>query len=226
MNRLHRMAILGGALALGSCADRTDSAAQPYAQFDEHNNLLRPKGYRTWVFAGTAATPKSQDSTVLFPDFQNVYVDPEGYRYWKEHGEWKDGTILVKELLRAGDSVSAVGRGFFQGDHFSVSAEVKDSKRFADTPGGWNYFKFVDLKNHVLTDKSVPQGMKCAGCHVKNAVEGSVFYQYYPAIQAAKGFGKDNPEDLNTRKGLVADYKYVGLLKQYVAGLTASEKGH
>jgi hypothetical protein len=219
MHSLHLMGLLSVVLALGSC---TDHAAKPYAQFDEHNNLLRPKGYRTWVFAGTAATPKSQDSTVLFPDFQNVYVDPEGYQYWKEHGEWKDGTILVKELLRAGDSVSAVGRGFFQGDYFSVSAEVKDSKRFADMPKGWNYFKFVDVKNHILTDKSAPQGLKCAGCHVANAVEDSVFYQYYPAIRVAKSFGKGNPEDLNTRKGLVADYKYIGLLKQYVAGLKKS----
>jgi hypothetical protein len=198
--------------------------ATEYAQFDENNNLIRPKGYRSWVFAGTAATPKSHDSTVFFPDFQNVYIDPEGYKYWKEHGEWKEGTIFVKELLRAGDTISAVGRGFYQGDHYSVSAMVKDSKRFPDMHDGWNYFRFVDAQKHILVEKSAPLGAKCGSCHLPNAIDGNIFYQYYPNILQAKGFGTGDPEDLNTRKGLDPGYKYVRMTSEYLKTQTRSKK--
>jgi len=192
------------------------ASSEGYARFDDSNNLLRPTGYRSWVFAGTAATPKSHDSTVFFPDFQNVYIDPDGYKYWKEHGEWKEGTIFVKELLRTGDSVSPVGKGFYQGAHYSVSAMVKDSKRFPNMHNGWNYFKFVDWNKHELTDKSAPLGNACASCHLPNAMDGDIFYQYYPVILAAKGFGMGDPEDLNKRDGLDPGYKYVRATSEYL----------
>ena len=218
MKRLNALIALTAILLIGMVtfalnAFRPSSA---YAEFDRNNNLLRPKGYRTWVFAGTCTTPKKLDSTVFFPDFQNIYIDPEGYKYWKEHGAWKEGTIFVKELLRAGDTVSAVGKGFYQGDHYSVSAMVKDSKRFPNMHNGWNYFRFTDVKNHILTDKSEALGAKCATCHAKSAIDGDIFYQYYPNILEAKGEGKRNSEDENTRKGLVANYKFQRAVSRYL----------
>jgi len=185
-----------------------DTTEIVYAQFDADNNLIRPLNYRTWVFAGTATTPKSHDPKAIFPDFQNVYIDPVGYAYWKKHGTWKEGTILVKELLRAGDTTSSVGNGFFQGAHFEVAATVKDSKRFPDMHGGWNYFGYADFKKNKLNEKSPPLGNQCAACHMQNAIDGDVFYQYYPVILAAKGYGDGNPENENMREGLVPDYRY------------------
>jgi len=187
-----------------------------YAVFDADNNLIRPKGYRSWVFAGTGTTPKVLDNNVLFPDHQNIYIDPAGFKYWKEHGEWKEGTIFVKELVRAGDTVSPVGKGFFHGDYYSISAMVKDSKRFPEMHNGWNYFGFVDKQNYKITNSAKPLGMKCASCHIPNAIDGDVFYQYYPVILGAKGFGKGNPEDADTRKGLVPDYTYERPTSEYL----------
>ncbi|MEO7523578.1 MAG: cytochrome P460 family protein [Ferruginibacter sp.] len=199
--------------------EAASSEDKQYAVFDDNNNLLRPKDYRSWVFAGTATTPKSHDPKAIFPDFQNVYIDPVSYAYWKKHGKWREGTILVKELLRQGDTVSSVGHGYFQGAHFEVAATVKDSKRFPDMKDGWNYFGFADFKKNILNSISVPLGNQCANCHVKNAIEGDVFYQYYPVILAAKGYGDGNPENENTRPGLVADYKYVSAVKDFVKKL-------
>ena len=215
-------------LALVSCADKKGKQdsdivksedEKTYAKFDEKNNLLRPKDYRSWVFVGTSSTPKSQDPKVLFPDFQNVYIDPVGYAYWKKHGKWKEGTVIVKELLREGDTNSAVGHGFFQGAYYDLSAQVKDSTRFPDMHDGWNYFGYADFKKNVLTATSAPLGINCASCHVQNAADGAVFYQYYPILQDAKGYGEGNPENEDTRPGLVPNYKYEGLVTEYMKSL-------
>lgn len=228
-NSLFAMGLL--VVALTSCTDNKKTVStsneftsgeaedKTYAFFDKKNNLIRPKDYRSWVFAGSAATPKSHDPKAGFPDFQNVYVDPVSYAYWKKYGKWREGTILVKELLRQGDTVSSVGRGFYQGAHFEVAAEVKDSKRFPDMNGGWNYFGFADFKKNKLNAISVPLGNQCADCHIKNAIEGDVFYQYYPVIKTAKKYGDGSPENDSTREGLVVDYKYKRELTAYMKAL-------
>ncbi|MEO6499343.1 MAG: cytochrome P460 family protein [Mucilaginibacter sp.] len=199
--------------------DATSSKEKQYAVFDDNNKLIRPVDYRSWVFMGTSSTPKSQDPNVIFPDFQNVYIDPVSFAYWKKHGEWREGTIMVKELLRQGDTVSSVGHGFFQGAHFEVAAQVKDSKRFPQMHNGWNYFGFADFKKLKLNETSMALGAQCASCHNTTAIDGDVFYQYYPVILAAKGYGDGNPENENTRPGLVADYKYVSAVKDSVKNL-------
>lgn len=215
-------------LALVSCADKKNKQdsdivksedENTYARFDEKNNLLRPKDYRSWVFVGASTTPKSQDPNVIFPDFQNVYVDPVSFAYWKKYGDWREGTIMVKELLREGDTNSSVGHGYFQGAHFEVAAQVKDSTRFPDMQDGWNYFGFADFKRNILTATSAPLGIGCASCHVQNAADGAVFYQYYPVLQAAKGYGEGNPENEDTRPGLIPNYKYTGLVTEYMKSL-------
>ena len=208
-----------------SCSDektKSESTAanspeeRQFAVFDDKNNLIRPKDYRSWIFMGTSSTPKSEDPNVIFPDFQNVYIDPVSFAYWKKHGEWREGTIIVKELLRAGDTNSSVGHGHFQGAHFEVAAQVKDSKRFPKMHNGWNYFGYADFKKNILNETSMPLGTNCSGCHNKTAVDGDVFYQYYPVIQAAKGYGDGNPENESTRPGLVADYKYQAAVIDFV----------
>ena len=217
--------LIVGMVACTEMNDKSDTAEaisskdKQYAVFDENNNLLRPKDYRSWIFMGTSSTPKSEDPNVIFPDFQNVYIDPVSFAYWKKHGEWREGTIIVKELLRQGDTVSSVGHGFFQGAHFEVAAQVKDSKRFPKMHNGWNYFGFADFKKLVLNDASIPLGNQCANCHNKTAIDGDVFYQYYPVIQVAKRYGDGNPENENTRPGLVADYKYVSAVLDSVKNL-------
>ncbi len=42
----------------------------------------------------------SNEPEVIFPDFQNVYIEPPSYVYWKKHSKCREGTIFVKKLLR------------------------------------------------------------------------------------------------------------------------------
>ncbi|MEZ9526438.1 cytochrome P460 family protein [Enterovibrio norvegicus] len=173
-----------------------------YYQFDDEGNLLRPMNYREWIFAGTGTTPKSVHPDVLFPDFQNIYIDPYSYQVWKETGAFPDGTIVVKEVIKLGKTDSPVGKGFWQGDYISLSAEIKSKSRFPDTHGNWNFFNWTNRAEEKLNDKASALGARCSGCHVENAPEGGVFYNHFAVLRDAKGFGKGAPENLNTRKGL------------------------
>lgn len=175
---------------------------QDYYVFNEQGELLRPQNYRTWIFVGTGATPKSHDSTAAFPDFQNIYIDPESYEFWKENGYYREGTIMVKELIRKGDTIAPIGRGFFQGEAYSLSATIKDTARFKDMPGGWQYFKYADYEKGLLTESSPMLGTKCTGCHSRSQAGLGPFTEYYLVLRDAKSIGKENPENLATRKGL------------------------
>jgi len=178
-----------------------------YYRYNAKGELERPKDYRTWVFAGTGTTPVSVDPMALFPDFQNIYIDPESYRFWKENGFYREGTIFVKELLRRGDTVSPIGKGFFQGNHYSLSATIKDTIRFPDVPGGWQYFKFTNYEAMNLNPSSPALGAACYTCHSHTAKGYGPFTELYPILLDARNYGKDNPENRNTRKGLDEDMK-------------------
>ncbi|WP_048506802.1 cytochrome P460 family protein [Chryseobacterium angstadtii] len=173
----------------------------PYT-FDEKGELIRPTNYRTWVFAGTGTTPKAHDSTAIFPDFQNIYIDPESYEYWKENGYFREGTIFVKELIRKGDTISPIGKGFYQGEAYSLSATIKDTVRFPNSPGGWEYFKYTDYEKGILTESSPALGGSCISCHSNAKAGYGPFHELYMVLRDAKKAGKNNPENLNTRGGL------------------------
>lgn len=199
-----RISILS-VITLAGVAACTNGAGtkQAYYAFNKQGALIRPAGYRTWVFAGTGATPLSHDSTALFPDFQNIYIDPESYQFWKENGYYREGTILVKELIRKGDTVAPIGKGYWEGEAYSLSATIKDTARFPHAPGGWEYFKFADYTKGVLSETSPVLGGACISCH-SAAKEGyGPFTELYMPMRDARGFGKGNPENSNKRKGLM-----------------------
>lgn len=177
-------------------------AQERYYQFNEAGELLRPLDYRSWVFAGSAATPRSNDNNVLFPDLQFVYIDPVSFQFWQENGYFRDGTILVKEIAYVGETSSPVGNGFFTGEYRSLSATVKDSKQFPETKGNWNYFNWTNRQSHRLNSTAQPLGDTCASCHKANAPEGDVFFNYLSVLRDAKGQGKTAVENHSSRNGL------------------------
>ena len=195
--------LCGLALALPATPSLSQDAT-PYAAFDDAGQLLRPTGYREWIFVGTGTTPEVHDAEALFPDFQNVYIDPVSYAAWIETGEFPEGAILVKELLTLGETETAVGRGFWQDDYRSLSATVRSTARYPDTVGNWNYFNFTDAEAGVLTPAAAPLGTECSDCHVGNAPEGGVFHDLYPVLRVSRGAG-ERVEDRATRGALVPE---------------------
>ena len=113
------------------------SQAEEAAKYNKKGELLQPKNYewREWVYVGTPVTPNSLNPPeAAFPEFHNVYINTESFKHYKKTGEFKDGTVLIKELVSVGATQASSGKGFFEGDFIGLEAAVKDSKRFKDEP--------------------------------------------------------------------------------------------
>lgn len=182
-------------------------APQPYsatarskptgAVFNAKGQLLRPVGWRDWPFIGTPITPNGLNKPVSsFPEFHIVYVDPVGYEHYRRTGTFKDGTMIVKELTLVqknattdgtGSTEESSGRGYFMAEYSGLETSVKDSKRFAKSPGKWAYFTFghvAEAKYKAVTGAEPDE--TCNACHAANAAEDFVFSQHYPVLRGLK----------------------------------------
>jgi hypothetical protein len=166
-----------------TASDHSDQRlGKEHAKFNRAGELVRPVDYREWIFVGAPVTPKDMnDGKAAFPEFHNVYIDPSSWAHYKKTGEFRSGTIIVKELTSVGTKRSASGNGYFQGEFLGIAATVKDEKRFADKPNNWAYFGFDDKPSAAAQPDDA-----CAGCHKAEAAEDMVFTQHYPVLRAAK----------------------------------------
>lgn len=167
-----------------NAASAMGDAAQAVARYDEEGALLRPTGYREWIYVGAPLTPNDLNGgKAAFPEFHNVYINPASWAEYKRTGELPDGTVIVKELVSVGSNAASSGKGYFMGEFIGLEAAVKDSRRFPKEANGWAYFSYGH--SYPLTDKAKAQPqLACAQCHL-TAPEGSmVFSQYYPVLRA------------------------------------------
>jgi hypothetical protein len=192
------IAILHLTLAAESAAQSGDSAVR----FTSDGSLIRPEGYREWVFVGTPVTPNELNNGMApFPEFHAVYIDPASWAHYKKTGEFRDGTVFIKELISVGSKQATSGVGYFMGEYLGLEAAVKSSKRFPDEPANWAYFSFTtpgspmegdDVRKKMKAGAALKDKAKafptavCASCHVASAAEDMVFSQFYPVLRAAK----------------------------------------
>ena len=139
------------------------------AVFEGRNTLVRPDGYRDWMFlvpspaahqsgcghaVGSTGTPAHR-----------VYIDPAGYRAYAKTGRFPEGTVMVWE------------------ESSVVLASVKDSTRF---DGGWGFFDFTNAKGTSSKATALPESSGCRACHQRDAQTDHVFTQFYPALRSAR----------------------------------------
>jgi len=171
--------------------------AKRYARFDNKGKLIRPTGYREWIFTGAPLTPNElNNGKAAFPEFHSVYIDPASWAHWKKTGEFRDGTLIIKELVSVGSKSAASGKGYFMGEYIGLEAMVKDKKRFSAADKHWGFFRFTKEEHptedqHSLHKTSqVNKSESCAACHSANAKHDLVFLQYYPVLRAGQGTGE------------------------------------
>ncbi|MDH3461523.1 MAG: cytochrome P460 family protein [Burkholderiaceae bacterium] len=155
--------------------------------------LARPTGYREWIYVGTPVTPNDlNNGKAAFPEHHNVYIDPKSWAHWKKTGEFRDGTILMKELVSVGSKAAVSGNGYFQGDYIGLEATIKSKQHFPKEPGHWAYFSFStpDHKSLTTSAKAFPAA-SCNACHAGAAADDFVFTQYYPVLRAGKATGEE-----------------------------------
>jgi hypothetical protein len=120
----------------GAAAAQSEKTAG--VEFTPDGKLKQPVGYRLWVYVGTPLTPNDLNGgEAPFPEFHSVYIDPDSFAHYQKTGEFRDGTVMVKELSSVGASEAASGKGYFMGEFTGLEASIKDSKRFKDEPGNW-----------------------------------------------------------------------------------------
>jgi hypothetical protein len=156
------------------------AAAAGGAQFAADGTMSLPTGYRTWVFIGAPLTPNGLNGGKAdFPEFHNVYVQRAHLAAYQKTGSFREGTVIVKELVLLrpgtypdGSADTPSGRGFAEGEFNGMDVTVKDSTRFAAT-NGWGFFNFG---HHALpynaTAKAAPRG-ECAYCHAPREDAGA-----------------------------------------------------
>ena len=161
-------------------------------KWSSDGQLVLPEGYHEWVFLGSPLTPHALNGGAApFPEYHNVYVQPDAFHVYRETGDWPEGTIMLKELqlTRAGtnpdgSSVEVSGRGFFPGERNGIDISVKDSQRFKES-NGWGFFNFGHHAPPYAKTAAAQSIEACAGCHIANA-DKMVFSKFYSPILDAK----------------------------------------
>jgi mono/diheme cytochrome c family protein len=191
------------ALITTSCKDESKGYEDiSYFAMNSNGDLERPQDYRTWVYVGTPVTPNDMNNgKAAFPELHNVYIDPMSYEHWKKSGTFRDGTILIKELVSVGTKAAVSGNGYFMGEFIGLEATIKSTKYFPEEPGNWAYFSFTNPEGDLKDTGKAFNTNQCNSCHNASAADDFVFTQYYPVLSAAKGVGENTiPENAARRK--------------------------
>ena len=182
-------AFIAQIVALVAAAQQTEPAALPSLDgmavpaYTEEGDLIRPQGYRTWVFVGASLglSYSEGDAEREGPGaFTNVYIQSEAYRYFMETGEFPEKTMLPMDIFRPGARESINQAGYFEKDFLGMEMAVKDSERY---PEGWAYVSFRDRAGGLKASASAFPKDRCHDCHAEHAATDNVFTQFYPMLQ-------------------------------------------
>lgn len=179
--------LLAGILATPGCQLPESQAASGVEgmvgpRYDAARDMVRPEGYRQWVFVGAAlglryaedGEPEEGDGP---GSFHNVYVQPEAYAYFMDHDVFPEKTILAMETYETGtrEPKAELTGGYFEDTMSGFSVAVKDSERFDET---WGYVSFGDAETATPFPKE-----RCYDCHAEHAATDNVFTQFYPILR-------------------------------------------
>lgn len=186
-----RLPKLGAVIVAGTLAvlvmTPPAEARKNRAMYTVDGEFLMPQNYRQWVFVGAPVTPNDMNAgKAAFPEFHHVYINPPAFAYYRKTGKFRDGTVIIKELVRVGGKSAASGNGYFPGDFIGLVAAVKDGRRFSSEPGHWAYFSFTGEGGTAMDSAAPQKTAACNACHQQNAAEDWVFTQFYPVLRAVK----------------------------------------
>ena len=157
--------------------------------FTPSGELVRPRGYRRWVFLSSGYGMSYSETASDHLMFTNVFVSPASYDYFVRHGAWPDKTMFVLEIYSSASKGSINVHGNYQSEPVGLDVEVKGESRFPDK---WAYFGFDNTQTSSAATK--PGQNACWKCHDQNAAVEHFFVQFYPELlKIAKEKGTIKP---------------------------------
>src|SRR5688572_18134836 len=79
------------------------SEPMPGPRYTGASLLVRPEGYREWMFVGSNLGMGYKDGQPdKDPKFHNIYIQREAYKRYAETGRFPDKTMLVMEVVSRG----------------------------------------------------------------------------------------------------------------------------
>jgi hypothetical protein len=126
------------------------------------NNYTQWATLGTWSHANTEGEPGAKE-------YHIVYTQPETIVYYRKHGKYPDGAILVKELLNTKTMQMTTGLAVSHATEIKgwfvlvrdTQNRFKESSLWGDG-WGWSLFNADDPIKTVSTDYKTD----CIGCHL------------------------------------------------------------
>src|SRR4029077_275904 len=156
-------------------------------------NLLFPDGFRNWIFVDSNRGLLYKGDSVPGPiTFHNIYINPEAYAYFRDHGQFPDPTMLVMDIYVSLDREpqGIITRGSYDGPWDGNFVAIKDSKR-PPGPNGetsiWAYYIFSpDKSDPTKPQASAPAqaDKNCYACHKDHGMIDNVWVQLYPILRS------------------------------------------
>jgi hypothetical protein len=166
---------------------RGQASEKQAAVFEDTDTLLRPEGYREWIFVGSSIglnySPDPAPAAGSRENFKHIYINPAAYREFARSGKFPEGTVMILEIAAAAVKNESGLHGSYADKYTALEASVKDSQRF---PGGWAYYSFTDKEGKSLAKARPFPDSACLSCHQKKAATDHVFTQFYPVLNAAR----------------------------------------
>jgi len=174
--------LLGIAALLAVALVAATDSPSGIPQYTSDNHLLRPEGFREWIFLSSGLGMNYNAEAGGHVMFTNVFVPQWAYKEFLNSGKWPEKTMFVVEE-RGAESKGSINKvGHYQTDRMGFGVEVKDA-RFPDK---WAYFNFdEDTKSAEANPKQA-----CWQCHDDHAAVEHSFVQFYPTLKpVAQKFG-------------------------------------
>ncbi len=158
---------------------------------DAEGNISLPVNFRsTWAFLGTWSIAQSDVNSSSAASghgaagLHNVYVQGDAITEYRKNHQFPDGTVLVKELLKAKTGSMTTGTVSWGQEVEGWFVMVKDRQnRFPNHPlwgDGWGWVLF----NADQPDRPVTTNYKieCTGCHIPARQSDWIYVNGYPVL--------------------------------------------
>jgi len=173
-----------GTAVLALCVSPLTSAQDlGVAQYADGNQLMFPENTDTWIHVGTSLGGEYSDEPFDAADpgvMGVVQMEPEAYRYFKEHQEYADGTLFLLSFYTAAAESSPQLPGFVQGELEAKEIHVIDRDRFNE---GRAFYMYPAEAMPGTASNKIPDNSACIHCHIPEGAFDGTFTQFYPQMR-------------------------------------------